>query len=88
MTASTPHSAHCLTNSATAGSSSEKMSVLRVTNPFDVASVQEPHDGRQFGGIEVGSPGAGVEVRQPEVDRISAVGDRGAQRFPVSGRGQ
>jgi hypothetical protein len=88
MTASAPAPATAATKRAASGSSSEKISVLRVTYPLDVVAVEVVEDLWQLVEAEVGGAMAGVEVAEAEVDSVGAVGDGGAQALPVARRGQ
>ena len=88
MTASTPASAMAARYSTAAGSSSEKIRVLKVRIAADVVGVQVIHDVGEFGEREVGGPVAGVELVEAEIDGIGAVGHGGAEGVPISGGGE
>ncbi len=53
-----------------------------------IVPVQIIHHLRQFRECEIRGPVPGIEIRQPEIHGISPVGNRGAQRFPIAGRGE
>src|SRR5256885_1193603 len=56
---------------------------------FEAAAVQLAHDFRQIVRIEVLGPDAGVEARiEPEIDRVRAVLDRGANALAIAGGGE